>query len=103
MENQVKKIYGSQKKERLWCIVVALSCWLIMMAIVSLFLGSPFPYKEKVLFFETIHSGWISTDGYLIIVCVLIGVVVGILSTVMKILRDFSSLDSIMLHNCDVN
>ena len=64
MKERMKKLYEEQKRGRMKAVIISLSACFLMTGIVSIFLGNPFPYKEKVLFLEMTGSGWIQTHGY---------------------------------------
>ena len=101
MKEQIEKLYKKQKSGRLKAVVICVITYFAMIGIVSMFLGSPFPHKTQILFMETMVNGWINTHGYLLILCGIIGIFVGIGSILYQILRDFQQLDRILMEECD--
>lgn len=101
MKEQIVKLYEKQKRGRLKAVMVCVVVYFAMMGIVSMFLGSPFPHKTQILFMETMVNGWVSTHGYLLILCGIIGIFTGIGSILYQILRDFRQFDKILLEECD--
>lgn len=101
LKEQVEKIYEEQGKGRLKSVLFGIAAFFMVMGIVSLFYGSPFPYKEQKILGQVFHSGWIIEKGYLLIVCTILGVVAGVGSAAVKILKELSKLDYDLLHNCD--
>lgn len=101
MKEQIEKLYEKQKSGRLKAVVICVTTYFAMIGIVSMFLGSPFPHKTQILFMETMVNGWINTHGYLLILCGIIGIFVGIGSILYQILRDFQQLDRILMEECD--
>lgn len=85
MKEQIEKLYEKQKSGRLKAVVICVIIYFAMIGIVSMFLGSPFPHKTQILFMETMVNGWINTHGYLLILCGIIGIFVGIGSILYQI------------------
>lgn len=52
MEQQIEKTYIELKKIRRNVVWVLLLCMALLIVVISIFLGSPFPYKQNVLFFS---------------------------------------------------
>lgn len=102
MKEQVEKIYEEQGKGKLKSALFGIAAYFMVMGIVSLFFGSPFPYKEQKILGQVLHSGWIIEKWYLLIVCAILGVIAGVGSAAIKILKELSKLDYDFLHNCDV-
>lgn len=101
MEEKIVNLYEKHKRGRRKNITICVIAYFVMLGIVSMFLGNPFPHKAQILFMETMASGWISTHGYLLIICGIFGILVGIGSSIYQILHDFRQLDSILLEECD--
>lgn len=101
MMEQIQKMYAKQKRGRLNAIVVFLITYFLMIGIISLFLGSPFPHKEIFVFIEMMQSGWLSTHGYLLLLCAAVGVIAGIASLLYTIMNGFKKPDAILSHQCD--
>lgn len=101
MKELMKKMYEEQKRGRMKAVIVSLSVCFLMTGIVSIFLGNPFPYKEKVLFLEMTRSGWIQTHGYLGVICVAVGLSVGMGNAIYKIMSRYKRFDCILMKKCD--
>lgn len=101
MKEQIVKLYEKQKRGRLKAVSICVLTYFAMLGIVSMFLGSPFSHKTQILFMETVVNGWISTYGYLFILCGIIGIFAGIGSILYQILRDFRQLDNVLMKECD--
>lgn len=101
MSEQIKKMYGEQKRGRLKAVIVCLIVYFLMIGFISIFYGSPFPHKEKIVFIEMMQSGWINTHGYLLLLCAAVGLIAGIGSIIYKIMNRFKRLDDILLDKCD--
>lgn len=98
---QIEKMYERQKRGRMKAAIVCVIVYFLMIGIVSLFYGNPFPHKEMVLFFEMEQSGWIFTHGYLLLFCGIIGLAAGIGSVIYRVMNDYRALDRILLEECD--
>lgn len=59
MKEQVEKIYEEQGKGKLKSVLFGVTAYFMLMGLVSLFYGSPFPYKEQKILGQVLHSGWI--------------------------------------------
>ena len=101
MKEQIEKLYEKYRRGRLKAVIICVIAYFAMMGVVSMFLGSPFPHKTQILFMETIANGWINTHGYLLILCGIIGIIVGMGSILYQILHDFEKFDKILLEECD--
>ena len=101
MKEQIEKLYEKYRRGRLKVVIICVIAYFAMMGVVSMFLGSPFPHKTQILFMETMANGWINTYGYLLILCGIIGIIVGMGSILYQILRDFGQFDKILLEECD--
>lgn len=99
---EIKRMYEKQKAGRVKSVIIFLVVYVLMIGVISLFYGNPFPHKEKVLFFETIQKGWINEKIYLLLICAGIGLIVGIGSIVYGIMQNIKMLDQILLQKCDV-
>lgn len=102
MKKQVEKIYEEQGNGKLKSTVSGIAAFFLVMGMISLFYGSPFPYKEQKILGQALQSGWIMEKGYLLIICTILGIVAGVGSTIVKILKRLRELDYDLLHNCDV-
>ncbi len=102
MTDLVKRIYQNQKKGKKKYIIIALGVYFCMIVMISLFQGSPLPYKEQKVFLEAEQSGWIITKLYLLIVCAVLGLAAGYGYIFISMLRDFNRIDSVMNKKCDV-
>lgn len=101
MKEQIIKMYVDAKTERRNRILIIIGIYVVMICLVSTFLGSPFPHKEKVLFFETIQEGWIQTDLHWLIICAIVAAVVGSLPDIFKRIKDIRKLNRVLLQDCD--
>ena len=101
MKEQIEKLYEKYKRGRLKAVIICVIAYFAMMGVVSMFLGSPFPHKTQILFMETMTNGWVNTHGYLLILCGIIGIIVGMGSILYQILYDFGQFDKILLEECD--
>lgn len=101
MKEQIVKLYEKQKRGRLKAVGICVITYFAMLGIISMFLGSPFPHKAQILFMETMANGWVSTHGYLLILCGIIGIFTGIGSILYQILRDFRQFDKILMEECN--
>ncbi len=99
--DEIKEIYEEQKRGRIKAILTSLVTYIVMIGTVSIFYGSPLPYKEKILFFESMQMGWMITKSYLLVLCAIVAVALGVGSAVCKIMWKFRALDSLLLQNCD--
>ena len=101
MEKQIKKIYEKQKKGRIRMIRNVLLIYAALICVVSIFKGNPFPHQETVLFFDVKQPGWVTTDPWLLWICVVVDLIAGIFILIKGILRDFSKIDRILSEQCD--
>ena len=101
MEEQIKKIYEKQKNGRIRMIRNVLLIYAALICVVSIFKGNPFPHQETVLFFDVKQPGWVTTDPWLLWICVVVDLIAGIFILVKGILRDFSKIDRILSQQCD--
>lgn len=101
MKKQVEKIYKEQGKGKLKSVLFGIAAFFVVMGIISIFCGSPFPYKEQKILGWALRNGWIMEKEYLLVLCVGVGVITGVGSSVVKILKELSKLDYDLLHNCD--
>lgn len=63
-----------------------------LICVVSIFKGNPFPHQETVLFFDVKQPGWVTTDPWLLWICVVVDLIAGIFILIRDILRDFQKL-----------
>lgn len=101
MKKQIEEMYIKQKNRQVKAMVMGVLVLFVMMGIVSIFLGNPFPHKEKLLLLEITSHGWIITNGYLLGLCGVAGVLVSLGNMMWGILHEFSKLDRILLQECD--
>lgn len=101
MKEQIEKLYEKYRRGRLKAVIICVIAYFAMMGVVSMFLGSPFPHKTQILFMETMTNGWVNTHGYLLILCGIIGIIVGMGSILYQIIHDFEKFDKILLEECD--
>ena len=101
-EDQIQHAYDRQKKGRTKGFLVLLVVYILMIGIVSLFLGNPIPHKETLLFFSIWDYGWICTYPYLVVFCGVIGFVLSLLGVYCMIMRDLFQIEKIVLQQCDV-
>ena len=101
MEEQIKKIYEKQKNGRIRMIRNVLLIYAALICVVSIFKGNPFPHQETVLFFDVKQPGWVTTDPWLLWICVVVDLIAGIFILIRDILRDFSKIDRILSQQCD--
>ena len=101
MEEQIKKIYEKQKNGRIRMIRNVLLIYAALICVVSIFKGNPFPHQETVLFFDVKQPGWVTTDPWLLWICVVVDLIAGIFILIRDIFRDFSKIDRILLQQCD--
>ena len=101
MEEQIKKIYEKQKNGRIRMIRNVLLIYVALICVVSIFKGNPFPHQETVLFFDVKQPGWVTTDPWLLWICVVVDLIAGIFILIRDILRDFSKIDRILSQQCD--
>lgn len=105
MKEQVKKIYDEQGRGILKSLFWGVTVFFVVMGIISLFCGSPLPYKEQKILGQALRSGWIIGKGYLLIICVIFAANASVGSSfvaVAKIRHELSRVDCVLLHNCDV-
>ena len=101
-EDQIQHAYDRQKKGRTKGFLVLLVVYILMIGIVSLFLGNPIPHKETLLFFSIWDYGWIYTYPYLVVLCGVVGLAFSLIWIYYIILRDLIKIDEIVLQQCDV-
>ena len=87
MEEQIKKIYEKQKNGRIRMIRNVLLIYAALICVVSIFKGNPFPHQETVLFFDVKQPGWVTTDPWLLWICVVVDLIAGIFILIRDILR----------------
>ena len=87
MEEQIKKIYEKQKNGRIRMIRNVLLIYAALICVVSIFKGNPFPHQETVLFFDVKQPGWVTTDPWLLWICVVVDLIAGIFI----LIRDYRS------------
>lgn len=105
MKEQIMKMYEYAKIGRRNIILAVIITYFIMVCLVSIFLGSPFPHREKVLFFETMQEGWVQTDFHWLIICAIVAAAVGaagLLMYMFKIIKGIKRLNYVLMHYCDV-
>lgn len=101
MIEQIQKMYEKQKRGRLNAIIAFLITYFLMFGVLSLFVGSPFPHKEKFVFIEMMQSGWLSTHGYLLLLCAAVGLIAALGSMLCTVMSGFKKPDAILSHQCD--
>lgn len=101
MEEKMKKIYQKARYGRHKMAGICVIIYFLMMGVISLIYGNPFPYREKVLLWEFWQGGWITTHGYLLILCAAMGLVVAMAAAVLGIKKDFKEIDNILLKECN--
>ncbi len=102
LEEQIQHAYNRQKYGRIKGFLSFLVIYILMIGIVSLFLGNPLPHKETLLFFSIWDYGWIYTYPYLVVLCGVIGFILSLIVVCYIILRDIAKMDEIVLQQCDV-
>lgn len=85
MEEKMKKIYQKARYGRHKMAGICVIIYFLMMGVISLIYGNPFPYREKVLLWEFWQGGWITTHEYLLILCAAVGLVVAMAAAVLGI------------------
>lgn len=79
MQKQVEKTFYEFKRLQKRINMRVILCPCILIIFVSLMLGSPIPYKQKVLFFSLWQKGWILEKPYIVImICVASTIYTGI-------------------------
>lgn len=102
LEEQIRHAYNWQKYGRIKGFFLFLVIYVLLIGIISLFLGNPLPHRETVVFFSIWDYGWIYTYPYLVVLCGVIGLVLSIIGVCYIILRDLAKMDEIVLQQCDV-
>lgn len=102
LEEEIQHAYDRQKYGRTKGFLIFLVIYILMIEIVSLFLGNPLPHKETLLLFSIWDYGWIYTYPYLVVLCGVIGLVLSIIWVCYIFLRDLAKMDEIVLQQCDV-
>lgn len=99
---QVKKLCKEQNRGRLKSVFRSIAAFFVIMGIISIFYGSPFPYKEQRILGQAMYSGWIIEKEYLLDISLFLSVIIGVGITNIKIMYRFYELDYELLYNCDV-
>ena len=102
LEEQIQHAYDRQKYGRIKGFFLFLVIYVLLIGMISLFLGNPLPHKETVVFFSIWDYGWIYTYPYLIVLCGVIGFILSLAGVCSVILRDLAKIDEIILQQCDV-
>lgn len=102
LEEEIQHAYDRQKYGRTKGFLIFLVIYILMIGIVSLFLGNPLPHKETLLFFSIWDYGWIYTYPYLVVLCGVIGLVLSLIWVCYIFLRDLAQIDKLILQQCDV-
>lgn len=102
LEEQIQHAYNRQKYGRIKGIFLFLVIYVLLIGMISLFLGNPLPHKETVVFFSIWDYGWIYTYPYLIVLCGVIGFILSLAGVCSMSLRDLAKIDEIILQQCDV-
>lgn len=101
LEKQIQYAYDRQKYGRSKGFFLFLVIYVLLIGMISLFLGNPLPHKETVVFFSIWDYGWIYTYPYLIVLCGVIGFILSLAGVCTLILRDLAQIDEIILQQCD--
>ena len=102
LEEQIQHAYDRQKYGRIKVFFLFLVIYVLLIGMISLFLGNPLPHKEIVVFFSIWDYGWICTYPYLVVFCGVIGFVLSLLGVYCMIMRDLFQIEKIVLQQCDV-
>lgn len=102
LEEQFQHVYNRQKYGRFKGVFLFLIIYVLLIGIISLFLGNPLPHRETVVFFSIWDYGWIYTYPYLIVLCGVVGFVLSLAGVFSMIRRDLVKIDEIVLKQCDV-
>lgn len=100
-EEMIQHAYDRQKYGRIKGVLILLLLYVLMIGIVSLFLGNPFPHRENVLFFSVWDYGWIHTDPYFIVLCGAVSLSLWLVWVCAVIQRDLTVIDKMFLQQCD--
>lgn len=102
LEEQIQHAYNRQKYGRIKSILIFLVIYILLIGMISLFLGNPLPHKETVVFFSIWDYGWIYTYPYLIVLCGVLGFALSLAWICFMTLRDLAKIDEVFLQQCDV-
>lgn len=67
----------------------------------DVFLAIHFRIRRECSFFETWQHGWISTRPDLLVLCAVLGMLIGIMGTTYDIVKSYKEIDEILLQKCD--
>ncbi len=103
MEDKVAKIY----KEfifLIWKAALIMICFIIILSLgVSIFLGSPFLYKETIDFIYVWQPGWLTDKEYIIYVITIISAIIASVEGAWNIQRNIVSVRNILYKECDAD
>lgn len=102
LEEQIQHAYDRQKYGKIKGFFLFLAIYVLLIGMISLFLGNPLPHKETVVFFSIWDYGWICTYPYLVVLCGVIGLVLSLIWVYYIFLRDLVQIDKLVLQQCDV-
>ncbi len=101
MDKKIEKVY-KEFRFLLGKMTIAMVCSIIILSLcVSVFLGSPFPYKEEFASFTLWQNGWLVDQEYIIYVIIVISAIAALVWEIGKVKRVIKSFTDILYKKCD--
>ena len=101
MEKQLEEFYQKYKKIGKKGVIRLLVFMAIGIAIVSIFLGNPFPYKVDAVIVTYWAQGWILANGYIFYIILLISFVCALIWEGRYLLQLVNRFRNILYEECD--
>lgn len=101
MDKKIEKVY---KEFRFLPgkMTIAMVCSIIILSLcVSVFLGSPFPYKEEIAFFTLWQNGWLVDKEYIIYIIIVISAIAALVWEIWRVKRVITQFTDILYKKCD--
>ena len=103
MEDKVAKIYKEFTFLK-WKAALIMICFIIILSLgISIFLGSPFLYKETIDFIYVWQLGWLTDKEYIIYVIIIIRAIIALVEGTWNIQKSIVSVRNILYKECDAD
>ena len=101
MEEKIEKMYCDCKRIVKKALVGLSIGVIVLMLIVSIFLGPPFPYKEEILFFSFWQKGWFFEKKYVIFLIYAIVFIPTFIWELYEMLKGLNVFRDMLYRECD--
>lgn len=99
--DQIEKMYRKFKYDRLKSVIRALAAYFIMIVCISFCYGKYLENKYNVYLNEKFQLGWLESNWYLILLCIIIAFIAGLLPVIIKLISEGKLIDCVLMDNCD--